>query len=224
MAKKTNFGKWTLPTSWEQVTLGQLQRIEALRGEPGAAVKIMSVLSGKDEDEVRALPVQFFDTAAAAMSFLAEAPSIEPSCSCVIGGERYGVDVAERLTLGEWVAVQSVMQSDSNDVAGILAVVCRKDGEAYDSEFENEVYQSRRQMFIDAPCTEVLKVVAFFLTLFATSSGSSRRCSVMKEEALRLTRTCIGSLQEGGGGAGFFSRRSAIRKLRRLSGHIASTF
>lgn len=224
MAKKTNFGKWTLPTSWEQVTLGQLQRIEALRGEPGAAVKIMSVLSGKDEDEVRALPVQFFDTAAAAMSFLAEAPSIEPSCSCVIGGERYGVDVAERLTLGEWVAVQSVMQSDSNDVAGILAVVCRKDGEAYDSEFENTQFEKRKKMFEEASCLEALRVVGFFLTLFATSSGSSRRYSALKEEVQGSIQQITGTLREGGVGIKSWSRLRAIRSLKKLKRHIDTNF
>lgn len=217
---KKDFGEWTLPLSWNEVTLAQLIALEGVT----SPVKIISVLSGRSEDEVAALPVQFADAIVAELGWLASPPEVEPSASCVINGETYRVNVSENLTLGEFVAVQSVRQADPNDVATVLAIVCRRAGEAYDLDFENGKVSERRNMFLSAPCTETLKVIGFFLTLWSLSEGSSQRYSVMKEEALRLTAESIESLQNGTVGIGLWSRRRAIRRLRRLEKHIRTTY
>lgn len=220
MGKKRNFGKWELPTSWDGVTLRQVQALDRSSG----VVEVISVLSGRSVEEVSELPVTFVESMMGAMSFLGERPEFEPSCSCVIGGERYEVNPTEELTLGEFVAVESVLQADPNDAAGVLSVVCRRPGEAYDTRFENTVAAERREMFLDAPCTASLPVISFFLLCWSTSRSCSRRCSLMKEEAQGLIAESIATLSSGGGGAGFFGRRSAARKLRRLSEHIGRTF
>lgn len=217
---KKDFGEWTLPRSWDGVTLAQLLALEGVT----SPIKIISVLSGRSEDEVAALPVQFADAIVSELGWLALPPEVEPSASCVIGGETYRVNVSENLTLGEFVAVQSVRQADPNDVATVLAIVCRRAGEAYDLDFENGKVSERRNMFLSAPCTETLKVIGFFLTLWSLSEGSSQRYSVMKEEALRLTAESIESLQNGTVGIGLWSRRRAIRRLRRLEKHIRTTY
>lgn len=217
---KKDFGEWTLPLSWNEVTLAQLLALEGVT----SPVKIISVLSGRSEDEVAALPVQFADAIVSELGWLASPPSVKPSASCVIGGETYRVNVSENLTLGEFVAVQSVRQADPNDVATVLAIVCRRAGEAYDLDFENGKVSERRNMFLSAPCTETLKVIGFFLTLWSLSEGSSQRYSVMKEEALRLTAESIETLQNGTDGIASWSRRRATRRLRRLEKHIRTTY
>lgn len=213
---KKDYGEWTLPRSWEEVTLSQLLALEGVT----SPIKIISVLSGRGEDEVAALPVQFADAIVSELGWLASPPEVEPSAQCVINGETYRVNVSENLSLGEFVAVQSVRQADPNDIATVLAIVCRQAGEAYDIDFENGKVAERREMFLSAPCTEALKVVGFFLTLWSLSEGCSPRCSQMKEEALNLTRESIESLQNGTVGIGSWSRRRAIRRLQRLEKHI----
>jgi len=217
---KKDYGEWTLPRSWEEVTLSQLLALEGVT----SPIKIISVLSGRGEDEVAALPVQFADAIVSELGWLALPPEVEPSASCVIDGETYRVNVSENLSLGEFVAVQSVRQADPNDIATVLAIVCRRAGEAYDIEFENGKVAGRREMFLSAPCTEALKVVGFFLTLWSLSEGCSPRCSQMKEEALNLTRENIETLRKGTDGIGLWSRRRAIRRLRALEKHIRTTY
>lgn len=213
---KKDYGEWTLPRSWEEVTLSQLLALEGVT----SPIKIISVLSGRGEDEVAALPVQFADAIVSELGWLASPPEVEPSAQCVINGETYRVNVSENLSLGEFVAVQSVRQADPNDIATVLAIVCRQAGEAYDIDFENGKVAERREMFLSAPCTEALKVVGFFLTLWSLSEGCSPRCSQMKEEALNLTRENIETLRKGTDGIGSWSRRRAIRRLQRLEKHI----
>lgn len=217
---KKDYGEWTLPRSWEEVTLSQLIALEGVT----SPIKIISVLSGRGEDEVAALPVQFADAIVSELGWLASPPNVEPSAQCVINGETYRVNVSENLTLGEFVAVQSVRQADPNDVATVLAIVCRRAGEAYDIDFENGKVAERREMFLSAPCTEALKVVGFFLTLWSLSEGSSQRYSVMKEEILNLIAENLETLQRNSDGIGLWSRRRAIRRLRALEKHIRTTY
>lgn len=217
---KKDFGEWTLPRSWDGVTLSQLIALEGVT----SPVKIISVLSGRSEDEVAALPVQFADAIVSELGWLASPPNVEPSASCVINGETYRVNVSENLSLGEFVAVQSVRQADPNDVATVLAIVCRRPGEAYDLDFENGKVSERREMFLSAPCTEALKVVGFFLTLWSLSESSSQRYSVMKREALNLTRESIEILQRSSDGSGYLSKWRVIRRLRKLEKHISTTY
>lgn len=186
--------------------------------------KVVSVLTGKPLDIVEQLPLQFTNAILSRMEFIKERPEIEPSVSCEIGGERYSVNVVEDMKLGEFVAVETVLSADKDDVAGVLAVVCRKGGEVYDTEFENKVVEERKKMFLDAPCTKVLPVVAFFLLRWELSENCSRRYSAMKEEALNLTQTCIDSLASSTVGIGSLSRSRARRKLKRLKKHISTAY
>lgn len=221
---KKDYGKWDLPKSWNEISLAKLMHIEKLRGEDGALVKIIACITDKSVDEVNELPMPFIDGIISQLAFLQEAPQIEPSATTVINGETYGVNIMEELTLGEWVAVQTIMHNDKNDVAGILAVVCRKPGEVYDTSFENQVYEKRKAMFETAPCTAVLGVIAFFLTLFAVSNQLSQQYSTAKELALDSIAKNIKTLRKGGGGVGFFTRISAMARLRKLKRHINTTF
>lgn len=224
MNKDTDFGKWEVPTSWDDVTLRQIQELDALHEAAPSLTKVVSVLTGKPLEIVEQLPLQFTNSIISKMDFIREQPNVEPSPSCVIGGERYSVNVTEEMKLGEFVAVEMMLKADKDDAAGILAVVCRKDGELYDSAFENTKLEERKEMFLNAPCTAVLPIVAFFLLQWELSNNVTRRCSVMKEEALNLIQENISALEKPSVGIGYWSRRSATRKLKRLRKHINSTY
>lgn len=215
-----DFGEWTVPESWDDITLGQLIELDALNESVPSLTKVVSVLTGKPLDIVEQLPLQFTNAILSRMEFIKERPEIEPSVSCEIGGERYSVNVVEDMKLGEFVAVETVLSADKDDVAGVLAVVCRKGGEVYDTEFENKVVEERKKMFLDAPCTKVLGVIGFFLLRYSLLNQSSLRYSQMKEQALNLTQTCIDDLANNTVGIGYLSRSRARSKLKRLKKHI----
>lgn len=219
-----DFGKWDVPVSWDDVTLGQLMELDKLGGSTPSLTNVISILTGKPLEIVEQLPLQFTNAIISKMDFIKERPNIEPSVSCNIGGERYSVNVIEDMKLLEFVAVEDILKNDKDDVASILAVVCRKDGEIYDSEFENKVFAERKQMFLDTSCMEVLPVVSFFLLRWSLLEQTSQRYSMMKEAALRLIQENISHLQNGGVGGGYFTRRSWVRKLKRLRKYIDSHF
>ena len=219
-----DFGKWNVPVSWDDVTLGQLMELDKLGGSTPSLSEVVSILSGRTADEVDELPVQFANALLSKMEFIKERPNIEPSVSCVINGERYSVNVTEDMKLGEFVAVETVLSGDKDDVASVLAVICRKDGEVYNTEYENKVFPERKQVFLDAPCTVVLPVIAFFLLRWGLLENSSQKYSMMKREALNLTQSCIDDLENSTDGIGFLSRWRAKRKLKKLKKHINITF
>ena len=219
-----DFGEWNVPESWDDITLGQLMELDALNEEVPSLTKVVSVLTGKPLDVVEQLPLQFTNSIISKMDFIREQPNVEPSPSCVIGGERYSVNVTEEMKLLEFVAVEDILKNNKDDAAGILAVVCRKDGEVYDSEYENKVFAERKEMFLDAPCTAVLPVISFFLLRWSLSNQTSQRYSVMKEEVQNLIAENISLLRKDGGGGVFSMRRSWARKLKRLGKYIDSHF
>ena len=221
---KYDFGEWNVPTKWEDVTLGQVIAIDKERAlEKPSLASIIAILCGKSVDEVEQLPVAFVENIISKMSFIQEKPQVSASCSCVIDGERYSVNAKEKLKFGEFVAVETAMKSDSGDVALFLAILCRKDGEAYTSEFENEMLEQRKQMFLDAPCMVVLPVVSFFLQVWTLQNGLSRNYSTVKDEVLNLIHRCSESLAKGGHGSRLCTN-SRIRKLRRLEKYIRRTY
>ena len=218
---KYDFGEWNVPTKWEDVTLGQVIAIDKERAlEKPSLASIIAILCGKSVDEVEQLPVEFVESIISKMSFIQEQPQVSASCSCVIDGERYSVNAKEKLTFGEWVAFNMIQESGDVDVAKILAVVCRKDGEAYTSEFENNVFPERVKMFRDASCMKTLPIVAFFLNLYALSAIPSQR-SFLKEEAQSLIQRILGTSAKNGRGKELLTRWQK-RKLRGLSKYIDS--
>ena len=164
MSNIKDFGNWVVPTCWEEVSLKQLLDIDAEKAlEDTSLVKILSILTKKPMNVVEQLPVEFVNSILGKMTFIAEQPEYGTSCSIEIDGEVYSVNVKEKLKLGEWVAFNALSDSDPYYVAKVLAIVCRKDGELYDSQYENEVLPERIDMFLNAPCVKCLPVVAFFL-------------------------------------------------------------
>lgn len=218
----TYFGKWDVPTSWDDVTLAQLIEIDRERAtEQPSLTKVVAILCGKPVEAVEQLPVEFVESILSRMGFIKEQPDVKPSCSIVVDGETYSVDVREKLKFGEWVAFNAIQQSEPDNVAKILAVVCRKDGEVYDSQFENEVFESRVRMFESVPCVDALNVVAFFLMLWRISDSSSLQS--LKEAAISyIAMITGGSTSDGDGSASLTGWQK--RKLRKLSDYIRRTY
>lgn len=218
-----DYGEWVVPTKWEDVTLRQLVKMDAERALDNPSLAgIIAILCNKPTSEVEQLPVEFVKSIVAKMGFIREQPDVSASCSCHIGGKVYSVNVKEKLKLGEWVAFNSLSTEDPDYSAKVLAIVCRKDGEVYDSKFENEVLPDRVEMFLDAPCTEVLGVIAFFLNLFTVSETPSHLSS-LKSAAESCIQTLIDSSDKNGHGKASLTRWQ-MRKLKRLQKYISRTY
>ena len=181
-----DLGEWITPQSWENIPLKMYQEIEryyADKENDFNAAEVLHILCDKSIDEVNQLPIQFTEKILESMSFLFTQPDVsKPSNKIEINKEIYQVNTFETLRTGEYVAADLSIKNDKHDYASLLAILCRKEGEKYDSEFEATKFQERKAMFEKQPVTKILPLVAFFLQLWTISEIPSRLCSEVSEK------------------------------------------
>ena len=220
-----DLGTWSVPTKWEDITLRQfseLERYYAATDNKSVDIRnIIHILCNKTEDEVNNLPMSFLDEILEKLQFLQEKPPRkDPSAKVSIGDDEYVVNIQNKLKVGEYLAVDNVLRSDRYNYAAILAIICRKEGEAYDSKYENEMVEERIKFWENVKITDILHLLDFFLHLSVISILPSQLYSKVME-AISLTRKDIESLQENGE-ITRRSMRSAMKKLKKLEQSINS--
>lgn len=226
MNKDFDLGKWVLPTRWDEVTLGQFAELEKLyKGEASKgvdAVDLISIMSGRTKDEVMALPVDFMETMTIHLVFLEIQPEIEKPIDRVeIDGETYIINVKEKLKFGEYVDFDQLVKNDPCDYPSMLAILCRKEGEAYDSDFIANEFQKRVEMFASQPVTKILPLIAFFLEWSTTYMGLSSNYSMTKEALSQEVQNLENSAKlMGGKGLRMYLLMKKFKKLKKLINRI----
>lgn len=227
-----DYGKITIPEKWEQVTLGQFEKIMSIiKGEEENTsinvVSLLAILTDTDEEYINSLPAEFVESLMARLLFLNDDPTKDSdkmaTSQICIDGEFYHINFMEKLTFGEYVTVNELIKNDRFDYASILAVLCRKEGEKFDSTFEAENFKGRKEMFEIQPVTSVLPLVGFFLRLYLMSKKYSPDClTEAKYQISQLAKDLETSLKNGDG-----RKRSLIwrimtgRRLKKLSKAIS---
>lgn len=213
-----DFGKWTVPTKWEDVTLEMFQKIEKYysgKDKDFDVREVLDIFTDHTREEIDQLPINFTDKLLNELSFLKEEPKYgDASPKIEIDGEEYCINVMEKLKTGEYVAIDTILKSDPHDYISILAVLCRKNGEIYDSKFEAEVFEERQKLFAKQPVLKIMPLVSFFLSLFVVRMTHSQLYSEV-EEGLNLIQQNIDNSEN----LGVFKRRSLnsqVKKLRKL--------
>ena len=216
-----DFGKVKVPTSWDDITLkiySQIERYYADKDKDFDVRDVIDILIDKDRDYINALPAEFLDTILNHLSFIMITPEVgEPSNKIKIDGEEYIINVMEKLKLGEYVAIDNVTKADKNDYASILAILCRKQGEVYDSKFEAETFEKRKEMFESQPVTKILPLVGFFLNLYMTLGKRSLLYSQV-EEGINLIQLNLNNLEK----IGVFKKLSLNWRMRKLKKSLKS--
>lgn len=219
-----DYGMWYVPTKWDDIDLGTYQELERFyegKDEKFDIRKVIHILCHKTEDEVNSLPIDFLENIMEKLIFLQEKPTEEEPKNWVeIDGERYTVHTENQLRTGEYIASDTVIKGDRHNYAALLAILCRKDGEIYDSKFENEVLEDRVKMWEKVSVVKVLPIVNFFLQLYILSMTPTLLSSKAKE-AIDLTRKDIENLQRNGE-MSKRSMRSVMKKLKKLEKSINS--
>lgn len=219
-----DLGKWTTPKSWDELTLKQFQAIEEYYSDKDKKFDVREVLelfTDHSKEEISQLPIDFVDKLLNELTWLHESPKWgEPKAFVEIDGEKYQVNVQEKLKTGEYIAVDTVLKSDKHNYAAIMAILCRKEGELFDSKFENEVLGDRIQMWEKVPVTKVMPIISFFFELWLVSQKNTLLYS-MVEEAISLTRQDIESSRKDGA-LSKRSMKSAMKKLKKLEQSIKS--
>lgn len=224
MGNVIDFGSINLPTKWEELSLKQFQEIEKYYSEHEGEFKItdiIHIMCGKSVDEINAMPLEFLDIISDKLEFMTTPmEKAVPTKEVEVNGEKYVIHTEEQLKVGEYVAADTILKNDSHNYAALMAILCRKEGEVYDSKFENEELMKRIEMWEKVPVMKVMGIISFFLTCY-TLSVTPTLLSSEVEEAINLTRNSIETSAKNGQ----ISRRcmkSAMKKLRKLEKSINS--
>lgn len=217
-----DFGSWSVPTSWNDINLKTYQEIERYYEDKDKKFDVrdvLNILTDKTEDEINALPAEFLDTILTHLIFLTLTPEVgEPTNKIVIDGEEYSINFMEKLKLGEYVAIDNVLKADKHDYASMLAILCRKKDEIYDSKFEAEVFEKRKEMFEKQPVMKILPICAFFFSLYIMSERLSHMYSSVEEGIDLIANQLKNSTQ-----IGVSKRLSMTWQIRKLRKSLKST-
>lgn len=219
-----DYGSWHCPSSWNELTLKQFQDIEQYYSDKEKKVdvrEVLHLLTDHSIDEIGQLPIEFVNKLLERLIWLQEAPKWDdPTNKVEIDGEQYIVNVKEKLKTGEYIAVDTVIKSDKNNYAAILAILCRKEGEIFDSKFENEILQSRIELWEKQPITKIMPIMNFFLQCFLISRAPSQM-SMEIQEAINLIRKDTETSVKNGEHSKHFMK-SVMKKLKKLEKSIKS--
>ena len=209
-----DFGKVTIPTKWEDITLKQFCELMRVYDKDDKDIlDVLEVLSGRTKSELRQMPADFIDTMMQHLQFMNIPLNVEADSKIVINGEEYKVNYTDKLKFGEWTDAETVLKE--KDYAGVLAILARKDGEIYDDDFIANELDKRIELFNSLSITKALVLLNFFLKLKLNSILYSQKSLENSKEAIESLVQCIkSSLKDGGGN--MFSTLSARIKLRRL--------
>lgn len=222
MENKIDLGSYTIPTSWDEVTLKMFQEIEEYYSDKEKnfdAREVLHIFTDKSIDEINSLPIEITELLLSKMRFLSEEkPSAEPSNKVEVDGETYVINVMEKLKTGEYIALDTAMKSNPHDYASFLAILCRKDSEVYDSRYEAEVFGDRKKMWERQPMVKILPLIGFFLDLYMTLETPSHLSSLVEEELNRIQRHI-----ETSQNLGVFRKRYLKYRVKKLRKSLRSS-
>lgn len=213
-----DYGNWTVPESWNELTLKMFSDIEQYYSDKEKKVdvrEVLHLLTDHSIDEIGQLPIEFVNKLLERLIWLQEAPKWDdPTNKVEIDGEQYVVNVKEKLKTGEYIAVDTVLKSDKNNYAAILAILCRKEGEIFDSKFENEILQSRIELWEKQPITKIMPIMNFFLQCFLILRAPSQMSMEIQEAISHIRKDIETSVKNGEHSKHFM--KSVMKKLKKL--------
>lgn len=217
-----DYGSVTVPSSWKEITLKKYQDIERYYSDKDDksfnTMDVLDILIDKDRDFIMSLPSEFLEIILDKLSFLAIEPEVkEPSNKIIIDKVEYSIAFQNKLKTGEYVAVDTVLKSDPHNYAAILAILCRRDGEIYDTKFENEVLDDRIKLFENQPMIDIFPILSFFLSCYMALESLSLLYSKV-DESLSLTQQLIDNSPR----IGAFKKLSLKWQMKKLKKSLKS--
>lgn len=198
-----DFGKITVPTKWDDITLKQFQELMKIYNQEDKDIlDILSLFTQKSKKELRQMPSEFIETMLVHLQFMNTKLEAEPSSQIDIDGKIYKINYTEKLKFGEFVDVETLIKEDKYNWAAILAMLCRLEGEVYDDDFIADKLDGRIKMYEELPINKTLQLINFFLKLklrYITYSLRSSTLKEGKEEVESLVQSIRDSLKDGAG-------------------------
>lgn len=196
-----NFGKITVPTKWEEVTLKQFTELLTIYDkEDKDILDIISMFTGRSKDELRKYPMDFINEILIHLQFMNTPLNIKPSNWVEIDDKKYSVNYMEKLKFGEFVDVETIIKDNKYNYPAILGILCRMEGEVYDDDFIAEKLNDRVKMFEELDMPSAMRLINFFLKLSLRSIAYTQKSLAIqqgKEQAELLAQSIRDSLKDG---------------------------
>lgn len=155
---------YNVPEGWNDVTLGQYEKwFDYVADTKMKEVELVSLISTIPFDLLSTLPLSFYTDVLNMVSFAFAGNDFKPSNKILIDDEVYSVSIKDELTLAQYVDVEATFEEEGNDsrLSEILAIVCLRKGEKYDSK----ILKERKKLFQDLKMNEVFPLLAFFFAI-----------------------------------------------------------
>ena len=196
-----NFGKITVPTKWEEVTLKQFTELLTIYDKENKDIlDIISMFTGRSKDELRKYPMDFINEILIHLQFMNTPLNIEHSNWVEIDGKKYSVNYMEKLKFGEFVDVETIIKDNKYNYPAILGILCRMEGEVYDDDFIAEKLNDRVKMFEELDMPSAMRLINFFLKLSLRSIAYTQKSLAIQqgtEQAELLAQSIRDSLKDG---------------------------
>lgn len=169
-----------VPERWEEVKLADYERWFMLDPQTKTEyVNYVAAVCNVDRQVLLDAPTQVFDEVCKGIAFVFD-NNFEPQSLITVNHKHYIISLADKLTLGEWVDMESVLDSDSTTkLSELLAILCRPTGEKYNPD----LLEQRQAMFGDLTCDKVLPLISFFLSRKKQSDAISNLYSAAVAQA-----------------------------------------
>lgn len=223
MKRKNNDYNIDIPTKWDEITLQTFIKLKSLYndGDQPSMEQLISILANKDIEDVKQYPAIVIERVFDKLGFLKDGITNEISNKVEIDNVTYQINYLEELKFGEYVDINTVLDSDNNNWAAILGILCRKENEIYNDDFIAKELPNRIKMFNVQPITRIYPLISFFLTLCMTSENNIQSyLETIRDQATRIVKHYITSLKNGDGRKRFLNWR--MRKLQKLSKQLSN--
>lgn len=164
-----------LPTSWDDVTVHEFQKIQTLLNsdmmDVTKSINIIALLLGVDVDTVEEFPISEFNKLQSEIMFISKAIVKPEDTEIIIDDVEYifKSDFGSDLTVGESISLEMLNKSvKGNDTSSIisetLCIFLRKKLEDGTTEKFKSSHMSRESMFGELSITKVYYIITSFTT------------------------------------------------------------
>lgn len=200
---------------------------------------LLRIFTNFDMEKYDILPVELYNSIMANFAFVLEPmPQQKPSNHLSYNGMDFVINTMEALKVREWEDCEMILRNNMYDYPSLLGVLCRKVtgvktdnvtglswevNEVYDSEFANEIFDARREMFAKMSITKAMPLINFFLLRGLECSNLSQNYLTTIGQNLYDTLQVIEDSQKSMGLRRLFILPQTI-KLKKWKKYIKSTY
>ena len=215
---RTKYNFTNVPKDWNDISLKKFQELTKLYEDDNTPsdIELIAFFCNVETEYVKDAPVAVVNEIMNYMSFINTTISEVSDNKIVINDEEYQINTTDDLKFGEYVDLQTVIQNDKNNLAAMLAILCRKKDEEYNDDFIATTLPSRIEMFESLPVSQVYPLVNFFANCLLVSATISQQYS-LKNLVNQQAELIEHSLKNTGGAKRYsLSQVMTLRKLKKF--------